>query len=78
MYEVYSRPDCIWCERAVKLLEFKAKSFAYNLLPSIEIRKATLDEWEVPEGERTWPQIFLDGKRIGGYTELKAHLTATT
>lgn len=36
---------------------------------------AFLDFWEVPEGERTWPQIFLDGKRLGGYTELRDFLT---
>jgi len=32
------------------------------------------DAFKAEHGVATTPQIFIDGKRIGGYTELRAHL----
>lgn len=75
-YHVYAIPNCPWCKRARTLLDYAAGDYLYTVINNNIEKQKLLDEWQVPDGERTWPQIFLDGKRIGGYTELKAHLTA--
>jgi glutaredoxin 3 len=66
--EIYTTPFCPYCSRAKRLLDQKGISF-------IEI-----DLWQFPErraemieragGRRTVPQLFVDGRPIGGSDEL--------
>ena len=35
-----------------------------------------VDAYKAKEGVATTPQVFIDGERIGGLDELKAHLAA--
>ena len=66
--EIYTTPFCPYCARAKRLLEQKGVAF-------VEI-----DLWQFPErraemieragGGRTVPQLFVDGRPIGGSDEL--------
>ena len=66
---VYSSPFCGYCTTAKRLLRNKGTDFLeINVLSSPE-RHQQMTELS---GRRTVPQIFIGGKRIGGYTELRA------
>ena len=66
--EIYTTPLCPYCWRAKRLLDRKG------------IRYTEIDLWQEPdrrtemvkraEGRRTVPQVFIDGRGIGGSDEL--------
>jgi glutaredoxin 3 len=66
--EIYTTPVCPYCWRAKRLLQQK------------EIPFTEIDLWREParrpemvqraEGRRTVPQLFIDGRGIGGSDEL--------
>lgn len=68
--EIYTTPLCPYCWRAKRLLKSKGVDF-------VEI-----DLWQHPErraemveragGRTTVPQVFIDGRAIGGSDELAA------
>ena len=68
--EIYTTPLCPYCWRAKRLLNKKGIAF-------VEI-----DLWQDPQrrpemieragGRRTVPQLFVDGRAIGGSDELAA------
>ena len=71
MLDVYTRPTCIWCIRAKELLNSKGIPFKNLNINDDELRK----ELKVnAPGIKTIPQIFKDGKRIGGYEDLVEYL----
>lgn len=67
---VYSGPDCPYCDRAKALLNRKNAQFEeFN----VKADAAKLDEMlERSGGRKTIPQIFIDGKHIGGCDDLYA------
>ena len=68
---VWSNVGCTYCEQAKKLLESKGIEYEErNLAKGWSVQQLH----EVVPGARTVPQIFVDGKYIGGYTELKKEL----
>jgi glutaredoxin 3 len=68
--EIYTTPLCPYCWRAKRLLSRKGVAF-------VEV-----DLWQQPQrrsemieragGRRTVPQLFIDGRAIGGSDELAA------
>lgn len=68
--EIYTTPLCPYCLRAKRLLDRKG-------VPFVEI-----DLWQQPSrreemirragGRRTVPQVFVDGRGLGGSDELHA------
>lgn len=69
--EIYSKKDCPWCEKAKKLfdnLSIDYKEFVLNE----DYTKQELQE-KVP-GAKTVPQIFINNKHIGGFSELTTYL----
>jgi glutaredoxin 3 len=64
---MYTRPTCFWCVRAKHLLESKGISYRDLDINNDDLRKEL--KIKAP-GIKTIPQIFKDGKRIGGYEEL--------
>jgi glutaredoxin 3 len=66
---IYSKTYCPYCDRAKAL--FKAKNVPYD-----EIKVDDTPEEYVKLKERTGlmtvPQIFINDKLIGGFTDLKA------
>ena len=68
--EIYTTPMCPYCYRAKRLLSSKGVEFT------------EIDLWQFParrdemvaraEGRRTVPQIFVDGRALGGSDDLHA------
>lgn len=69
---VWSKNHCGYCVRAKELLTKHGVYF--------EERNMSEGEWttqqllEVAPGVRTMPQIFMDGKHIGGFDDLDAYM----
>lgn len=75
---VVSRDGCPFCEKAKTWLGAHAVKFAIVDLGDPDhdtsIRKAFLESI----GQRTFPQVFIDGVRVGGYDDLVASEFAKT
>jgi len=72
---VYGRPNCNWCVAAKQILNQYGMNYSYSIVgEDIGINEIT----EMFPGVRTVPIVVVDGKRIGGYEELKAYLEETS
>ena len=71
MFDMYTRPTCFWCVRAKHLLESKGISYRDLDINNDDLRNEL--KIKAP-GIKTIPQIFKDGKRIGGYEDLVEYL----
>lgn len=68
--EVYTTTYCPFCTRAKSLLKSKGVNFEeIDVTEDAELRQKMV---ELSGGRRTVPEIFIDGKIVGGYDELKA------
>ena len=67
--EMYTTSWCPYCERARGLLRAKGAAFAEI---SIEADPAQRDVMIRRSGRSTVPQIFIDGKHVGGSDDLHA------
>jgi glutaredoxin 3 len=68
---VWSKYHCPYCDQAKALLKQKGIEFEERKVGDGFTKEDLL---EAVPGARTVPQIFLDEKLIGGFTELRAHL----
>lgn len=64
--------ECPWGLKAIALLQERGLSFEDHRLTT----QAEVDSFKAHHDVPTTPQIFGDGERIGGYTELAAWLGA--
>ena len=69
---LWSKTQCPYCDQAKALLTQKGITFEERKIGSGYTREDLLEA--VPTA-RTVPQIFIDEQLIGGFTELKQHLT---
>ena len=69
---VWSKNQCPFCDQAKKLLELKGIEFEERNVSTNWTKEQLLEA--VPTA-RTLPQIFLDDNYIGGFTELRRHLS---
>ena len=69
---VWSKNNCPYCDQAKNLLKLKGIEYEERNINNGWDREDLLAA--VP-GARTVPQIFLDEQLIGGFTELRKHLT---
>jgi glutaredoxin 3 len=68
--EVYSGPFCPYCVRAKRLLSERGLAFTeYDVHADPHRRTEMLAR---AEGARTIPQIFINGRHVGGCDELYA------
>lgn len=67
--EIYSKPACPFCIQAKNLAETKGYDLTYKMLEEDFSRE---ELFETFPGARTFPQIIVDGEKIGGFTEFKA------
>jgi glutaredoxin 3 len=68
--EVYTTPYCPFCVRATALLNSKKVAFEeIDVSDDPELREAMVKR---AGGRRTVPEIFVNGRIIGGYDELRA------
>lgn len=68
--EIYTQPWCPYCARAKRILDEKGVAFH-----EIEAPHGTEERAEAMRrsgGQGTVPQIFIDGRHIGGCDELMA------
>ena len=72
MIEIYGKTQCPYCDMAKALCEQKGLDFEYKLFGKDFSREELMETFP---GARTFPQIIVDGNKIGGYTELKEHLS---
>jgi len=71
---VYSKEDCVWCDKAKDLLT--KNELPYTLLMyGVDYTKEDLQNKLGPNVKLTTPQIFFNGEHIGGYQELDAYLS---
>lgn len=67
---VYSSPFCGYCGAAKRLLKSKGADFEeIDVLFAPERREEMVER---SGGRRTVPQIFIDGRHIGGFDDLSA------
>tara|TARA_R100000541_G_scaffold58996_1_gene71357 strand:+ start:2172 stop:2396 length:225 start_codon:yes stop_codon:yes gene_type:complete len=67
--EIYGKDNCSQCDSAIALS--KPHDYVYKKLGTDFTREQLFEQF--PEA-RTFPQIKIDSKVIGGLTELKQHL----
>ena len=71
--KIYSTPRCSWCDRVAKMLEDIGTP-----VEKIDVSgsKDLLKEMQKAAGEKvtTVPQVIIDGKYIGGFTEVERYL----
>ncbi len=71
MIEIYGKTQCPFCTMAKDLVKQKELQFEYKELGKDFDRDEMIATFPTA---RTFPQIILNGEKIGGYQELKAHL----
>jgi len=68
--EIYTTPICGFCFRAKQLLKSKGADVAeFNVMVNADLKNEMITR---AGGARTVPQIFIDGRHIGGCDELYA------
>ena len=68
--EVYTASYCPYCIRAKSLLKRKGVSFdEIDVSGDPALREKMI---ELSGGRRTVPEIFINGRIVGGYDELRA------
>lgn len=66
---IYTKDPCPYCVRAIGLLEEKGLNYKEIDLTG---KPEEIDRIKNETGWRTVPIIMINGKLIGGYTDLKA------
>ena len=71
--EIYTLPTCPFCQKAKdKLKDNYLDYFEYDISHDEEkLRKELAKRFNIPGGRATVPQVLINGKYIGGYSELK-------
>ncbi len=68
--EIYTQPWCPYCARAIQLLEKKGVPFREIDAPGGTAARA--ESTQRAGGRTSVPQIFIDGRHIGGCDDLMA------
>ncbi|MDF7774436.1 glutaredoxin 3 [Sphingomonas sp. AOB5] len=68
--EIYTRAFCGYCARAISLLDSKGADVEEYDLTMGGPKRAEMIERS--GGRATYPQIFIDGKHVGGSDDLAA------
>jgi len=71
---LYGKQDCPWCKTAAEELSLRGIEYDYVDLEEIGKSAAEVTGRKV----KTVPQIYLEGKYIGGYEDLMMHLKGET
>ena len=65
---VYSKDNCVWCDRAKNLLN--SVNLPFDEIDLSDDIKRNEFYKKIGEGVKTVPQIFIDDIRVGGFPEL--------
>jgi glutaredoxin len=66
---IYSKDNCVFCDKAIALAKFKNLDLTVKKL-GVDFEMADMLE-KFPTA-RTFPQILVNDRSIGGYTEFEA------
>lgn len=69
-WKIYGKPNCQGCDQAKALLESKGLGYEYVDV----MRTPSAQDLFREQGFRSVPQIFKDGKHLGGFAELQSFL----
>ena len=69
---IYTKDNCIWCDRAKILLD--SKKISYNEIDLSNDSERFKFYEKIGDNVKTVPQVFIDDKRIGGFQDLKVFL----
>ena len=67
--QIYTKRNCAYCVSAKTLLQRKGIAYEEIDVENDEARRVWLVE---ASGQRTVPQIFVDGKPLGGFSDIDA------
>ena len=71
--EIFGKDFCPYCDKAVRVaqqfIQETEHKYTYQKLDRDFTREELFENFP---GARTFPQIRIDGKNIGGYTEFEA------
>ena len=67
--EIYMRPTCPYCRAAQQLLESKGQPWSEVDISAEPDRRSEMME---RSGRTTVPQIWIDGRHVGGFDDLAA------
>tara|TARA_X000001036_G_scaffold425471_1_gene451711 strand:- start:136 stop:360 length:225 start_codon:yes stop_codon:yes gene_type:complete len=71
MIEIWSKPNCPFCDKAENLCIQKELEFKKYML---DVDYSREDLFKKFPSARTFPQITIDGNLVGGYTEFAAKI----
>ena len=69
---IYTKDNCIWCDRDKILLD--SKKISYNEIDLSDDSERLKFYEKIGDNVKTVPQVFIDDKRIGGFQDLKVFL----
>ena len=72
--EIFSKQQCPFCVQAKSLAEREGHDLTYKMLDEDFDRETLMETFP---GARTFPQIIVNGEKIGGFTEYKALVDAS-
>ena len=67
--KIYTRDYCGYCTAALRLLTSKGVKFEHIDATGDSATRRWLAE---VTGQSTVPQVFIDGRSVGGYTDIRA------
>jgi len=71
MIEIWSKPQCPFCDAAVQICVTKELEFQKYML-DVDFNREEFTE-KFPNA-RTFPQILVDGELVGGYQEFNQYI----
>ena len=71
MIEIWSKPQCPFCDKAENLCIQKNFEFKKFMLDEDFSREEFMNKFP---SARTFAQILIDGRLVGGYTEFAAEV----
>jgi len=74
MIEVWGKENCVFCNRAKNLCETRQYEYTYKQL-NVDFTREQV--FEVFPNAKTFPQIIVSGKAVGGYDEFVKYLEDT-
>ena len=74
MIEIWGKPGCPSCVSAKQLCETRKYTYTYKELGKDFDREEVLEHFP---GARTFPQIVVNGTKIGGWDQLKTYIEET-
>ena len=71
MIEIWSKPQCPFCDAAVQICETKDLEFKKYMLDEDFNREEFTEKFP---NARPFPQIIVDGELVGGYQEFNQYV----